>query len=173
LPEQIAGRVKFAKVGPPIHRINISGRIHRAIPGCGVGDDLHDVAVLVQLLDAPVFQVGHVEESLGVNGDAPGQVELAGMAGALIVGKAAVKSQEIALGIIFLNPVIALVHNVHVPLGIQGHAADIIEPPLVAADQVIDKIDCIVTLDGTGSKDANNDKLNYLWSVTKPGGKEG
>jgi PKD repeat protein len=37
-------------------------------------------------------------------------------------------------------------------------------------DQSIDKIDVIVTLDGTGSTDANGDKLNYLWSVTKPDG---
>jgi hypothetical protein len=67
-------------------------RIHRNIPSRGVGDYHHRVAVLVQLLDAPVLQVGNVEEPLGVNGDAPGQVELTRMPGASIVGIATVGS---------------------------------------------------------------------------------
>jgi hypothetical protein len=62
--------------------------------------------------------------------------------------------------------------------GFGGSASDTVTvsfrnlPPVAKAGppQAISQIGCVVTLDGSGSYDPNDDLLTYQWSLTKPGG---
>jgi hypothetical protein len=92
-------------------RLPLTNLQERAAPG------LLELEAGVELLDAVVPGVGHVDVALAVHGHAPGLVELA-----LSAASTAECAQEVESAVELLNAVVAAVGHVDVPFGVDGHA---------------------------------------------------